>query len=370
MFPQLTRWWGHSRSIVRTIGIVTGMTLSFPVAAPAAAQSHIDPTCRNDPRPSQCVEAERRRMLEQYDVPSIEQRRSAGDQVRRVFYVDGYGDDLLLIEFRRARGGDPGVWVYFPRRQSEDRIEPFHASVPQEVWQDVLARSTVFDRAPVPLPVAPRTAPICLHGRRYMVEATDPLPSGGEMTTVRRAVENQCHPGLAQQYAVDVERATLPFFPPCARLASSRHGGAAAQLAACRILYGDRTAAAEVLNLAEAFQAISGPGDAGRLSRALTDAAVIDWNGERNVGGGSAATFWATHATPSIGVTNLIYRSVDGERADRVRLVGLLMRSVDTPRGRATGSEIARVEQIWTGEGGLFRVESATVGPWEPYPPR
>lgn len=41
-----------------------------------------------------------------------------------------------------------------------------------------------------------------------------------------------------------------------------------------------------------------------------------------------------------------------------------------TSRGRATGRETARVEQIWTGEGGFFRVETATVGPWQPYPPR
>jgi hypothetical protein len=257
--------------------------------------------------------------------------------------------------------------IYFPRRDGEARVDPLRSAVPEAVWQDILFRSEFFDRGLAPPSRVSGGGSICLHGWFYVVEATDPTPASDHSAGVRRASSEGCQPNLAMLYAIEIERAALPLFPPCARLDARLHRTPASRLAACRLLHGDRMAAAEVLNLADAFQAIGGPGDAGRLSRVLTDRSVIDWNGERHDGPNSAA-FWASHAAPTLGVTNLAYRSVNGERADRVRLSGTLVRPVDTPRGRATGMETAQVEQIWTGEGGFFRVERATVGPWQAYP--
>jgi hypothetical protein len=346
-----------------------GLPFSFALVAvilllmlgpsPRTAHAQTLQDCRNDRNNTRCVEMRLRRILEPYDVRPIEAHRATGDQVRRVFYVDSFGRALLLISFVRARGGIPTVWVNYPRRENRPTPAPLTAGVPWVVWQDVLSRSTYFDRGPAPLPSAGEPS-ICLDGWTYLVEATDPAPEG------RRAVENACEFGPAARYAAEVERAALPLFPHCARLASRQYPLPSLQLLGCRLLRGDRIVAAEVMNLTTAFQTISGQGDAGRLAGVLTARTRIDWNGERNEPPASAATFWAMRATPAIGVTNLSIESIEGEAPGRVRLTGTLLRPIN-----GVAMETARVEQLWVREpGGAFRVESATVGPWEPYPPR
>lgn len=353
----------------RPIILATSVALAFLVIAPSAAQPQSDRNCREQLGSERRIEARQRRTFEAYEVRSLKSHCDAGDQVRRVFYVDGYGRDLLLIAFVRAPGHDPTVWVHFPRREREVAADPLRARVPWAVWQDVLFRSALFNRDLVPLPPGPESSTICLHGWIYVVEATDPPRSRGESASMRRAVGDACEPNLMQPYAIEIERMALPLFPHCARLATNHYRNPSTQLAACRILRGDSMAAAEVRNLAEVLRTISGPADAARLAGVLTDNSLIDWNGERNEGQGSAAAFWATHAAPIRGVTSLYFESIEGESANRVRLTGTLTRTTDTGRGGATGMETARVEQIWTGEGGFFRIERANVGPWEPYPP-
>lgn len=344
-----------------------GAIVLFLVAGPAKTQVTDNRNCRDDRGTDRCAGEQQRAVRALYGVRSIEEHRTAGDQVRRIFYVDGYGSDLLLIAFVRAPGSDPIVRVHFPRREGGEAPDSLQAAVPWAVWQDILFRSAHFDRELVPLPPP---GGLCMHSWVYTIEATDPARSREEPATQRRAVEDACAQGLARHYAIEVERATLPLFPHCARLASNQHPSPSTQLAACRILRGDRMAAAEVRNLAQALRTIGGAGDAARLTQVLTDLSVINWNGERNEGHGSAAPFWAAHAAPTRGVTNLYFESIEGESASRVRLTGTLTRTTDTSRGGATGTETARVVQIWTGAGGFFRVESATVGPWEPFPPR
>lgn len=354
----------------RPIILGASVALAFWVIAASAAQPQSDCNCREEFASGRCAEARLRRTVEAYGVRSLEAHSDAGDQVRRVFYVDGYGSNLLLISFARAPGRDPAVWVHFPRRERDGAREPLHANVPWAVWQDVLFRSARFDRDLVPLPPRPEPPAICLHGWSYAVEATDPPRSRGESASLRRAVGDACEPNLVPPYAIEIERMALALFPHCARLAANQHRNPSTQLATCRILRGDRMAAAEVRNLAEVLRTISGPADAARLAGVLTDNSLIDWNGERNQGQGSAAAFWATNAAPIRGVTSLYFESIEGESASRVRLTGILTRTADTAGGRATGMETARVEQIWTSEGGFFRVERAVIGPWESYPPR
>jgi hypothetical protein len=347
--------------------LVAAIFGQFLAAGSAVAQ--VDPNCRDDPSGGPCVEARVRRIREPYGVPSIEEHRAAGDQVRRIFYVGSTGYNRLFIAFVRPRGGDPIVSVHFPRRAGGQAEPPLQTALPWAVWQDVLFRSAYFDRDLAALPSRGGSRSICLDGGTYLVEATDPPLSREEPPTLRRAIGHDCEDGLAKQYAAEVERAALPLFPHCARLDPRQYPSPILQLEACRSLRGDRMAAAEVLNDAEAFRAISGSWDAARLARIFSERSRIDWNGERNEGGGAAA-FWAAHATPAISVTNISYESIEGESADRVRLTGTLSRFVETRRAGVTAIETARVEQIWVRYLGAFRVESATVGPWEPYPPR
>lgn len=136
-------------------------------------------------------------------------------------------------------------------------------------------------------------------------------------------------------------------------------------LAACRMLEGDRMAAAEVLNLSEAFQRVRGPQDAAALAGVFDYRAKIDWNGRGNQGVGSAAAFWAAEVAPSSGSANFDIQSVRGESANRMSLTGTLSRAVASPGGQANAYETAKVEQIWRRDGNNdVKIESATIGPW------
>jgi hypothetical protein len=134
---------------------------------------------------------------------------------------------------------------------------------------------------------------------------------------------------------------------------------------ACRLLKGDRFAAAEVLNEASLFRQVNGPGDARLLKSTFASDAVVDWNGERNKDPLTAEDFWAAKATEG-GHTNLFFESVEGETANRVRLRGFLSRYREGP-GDQSIYEKAQVEQVWsTRFGDDFAIERATVGPFLP----
>ena len=158
------------------------LALSALSAASAGPQS---PHCHDDALIDRCDPEQQREMRELFGVMSIEEHQAAGDQVRRAFHVDGYASEVVAIAFIRARGKEPLVSVHFPRRGSR-RPEPLVASVPEDMWNDVLERSQYFDRRLAPLPDADREAFICLHPWLSTVEATDPPGPGRGQEPARR----------------------------------------------------------------------------------------------------------------------------------------------------------------------------------------
>lgn len=344
--------------------------LAQPAAGAPAAPPRPAPDCRDDNLVDRCAEAEQRRVRALYGVRSIEEHRAAGDQVRRVFYIDGYGRDLVAIAFVRAPGRDPTLSVHYPRREGEARPEPLSAPVPQAAWDDLLFRSALFDRALVPAPRPGNATSICLHSWVYTVEASDPARSRDEPARVRRATEDACENGLAKFFALEVERAALPLFAYCNRLDPTQHRNPASQLAACRMLSADRLAAAEVLNRLGVFQRVAGPDDASLVAGSFESRAAIEWNGERNQGSNSAAVFWARKVGEAHGA-NFHPLSVEGISGSRVRVTGRFHRGVEAGREQGTAGYFARVEMIWVfGPAQQFQVENASVGPWEPEPRR
>ncbi len=289
-------------------------TASAPTPAPA-----VDRDCRDDRMIDRCAEADQRRMGALYGLRPIEEHRDAGDRVRRVFYVDGYGRDVVAIAFVRAAGRDPAVFVHFPRRAGEAAPAPFEAPVTQAVWDDLIFRSALFDRALIPVPTPDNVIPICMHSWLYAVEASDPARSQYERATIRRATHNSCGPSLAQAFAIEAQRAALPLFPACNRLDPEQHRNPASQLAACRLLSGDRVAAAEILNLAGPFRRVSTREEAGLIYGRFAYDATVDWNGARNTGDGSAMAFWIERVLAE-GRPSLFFESVEGISADEVRL--------------------------------------------------
>jgi hypothetical protein len=327
--------------------------------------------CRDDNLLDRCSPEQQRRVRELFGVKTIEAHRDAGDRVRRAFYVDGYGRDVVAIAFVRAKGADPTLFVHFPRERDEKRIEPLRATVPQDVWDAVIDRSRHFDRwlqedPPASVSTDPDTdaeITLCIHSWVYTVEAADPAHFEGAAPTLRRRTEDACDNGLAETYATELQRAALALLPHCVRLERDLHRNEATLLSACRLLRGDRFAAAEVMNRLDHLRRAEGPEDVGLLAGIFAHDARIDWAGEAFDTKGGAAAAWARKLAEG-GRTVLYYDYVEGESANRVRFVGQLSRSVE---GQDRYLQ-ARVEQIWSREGRDFQIERATVGPFRPKP--
>jgi hypothetical protein len=343
------------------IGRTLATLLVAALGSSAAAQGTPNRNCTDDRGADRCSIEQQTRMRSLYGVPSIEEHAAAGEEVLRIFYVDGYGRDLVLVAFLRSPGRDPELRVYYPQPEGGVRPESQRAPVAQSVWREVAWRGMNFDRSFVPRPGA--EPPICLHSWVYTVEAAE-RTRAGQPLRVRRKVEDACESGPAQTFAVDVQRLALGLIPHCAALDPRQHRNEAAMLGACRILSGDRVAAAEVLNRANGFQRIGGREDAHRMAGLFADRAHIEWAGELYSGSGREANeWWAARLQRENGWTNAYFDRVEGESAVRVTLSGSLSR----PLGDS-GLETASLRQIWGRDwNGDWRVERATVGPWQPF---
>jgi hypothetical protein len=350
---------------MRTTAVV--ILAALMMALSSAAQPA--PDCRDDRGTDRCAGEQQKRVRELFGVESVEMHQAAGDQVRRVFYVDGYGRDLIAIAFVREPGSDPMVRVHFPKPETGRPTEPLQAAVPGAVWEEVIQGSSLFDRTLAPL--ADEEPVICLHAWVYTIEAVDPKGDGqyAKPPRPRRKTGDACTDDLVEAYAKDIQRAAIRLFPACAALDPDQHRNDASRLSACRLLKGDRLAAADALNRAGEFRRVDVAAD-GRLLRGIfASKAVVDWNGERNRGDLSAGDFWAAKQTEA-GHANLFFESAEGETAGRVRLRGFLSRYREGPGNEAI-YERAPVEQVWTARyGNEFQVESATVGLFKREPER
>ena len=343
--------------------------------APAAGSSEGDLSCRGDRGVDRCSAEQQRRVRDLFGVRSIEEHRDAGDQVRRVFYVDGYGRDLLLISFVRAPGREPMASVHFPRR--DGRTPPaLEASVPEAVWDDVLRRSASFDRSFTVLPPPPsrpgeeRLLTACLHAWVYTIEANDPARLTGDPASLRRKTQDACGDSPGEAYAQEVGQAALPLFPACAALGSSPFRSPVRQLAECAILAGDRLAAAAVMDRLGRLGRADGIEDAVLISGYFASGARIDWNGTRSGPRDfNLDEFWvARMATDHVAF--FTPERVEGLSGERVRVTGFLERTDQVPAGSEPTYSRAPVEMIWVFPPvRVFQVESVTVGPWRAYRP-
>jgi len=347
--------------------------LALLLAAPAHGQSEVD-DCRDDRGVDRCAAAQQARVRALFGVETIEAHRDAGDQVRRVFYVDGYGHDVVAIAFERRPGHDPEVRVHFRRDESEPAYAPLVAPVPVDVWDLLIERSALFDRALVPLTTpAPAPAPgeeqeisLCMHSWVFTVEAADPAPPYGGGARLRRRTEDACSHGTTGAFAREVYRAALPLFPHCALLDATHYRTPANQLVACRILSGDRPAAARVANQVETLFQAETIADLPSIAPLFDYRTRIDWNGELHAGAGSdgAARFFLSKLLEQER-GSLFIESIEGLSDRRVRLRGGFVRLVRTPAGQFEIGEIAPAELIWEQESGdHFQIRSVTVGPY------
>lgn len=341
------------------------MVVAFLIATGLAAQT-IGQDCRDDAGVDRCAAQDVARTNELYGVKSIEELARTGAQVRRVFYVDGYGRDLVAISFIRDPGKDPAAFIHFPQRAGQ-AASSLAAPVPNSVWSDILRRSDLFDRKlSGPISAEPK---ICMHAWVFRVESFDPPRADLQHSSLRRKTEDACDDGPARAYAVEVEQAALPLFPHCAHLDPRQHRNEASQLAACRLLSGDRMAAAEVMNRAVDLRRKHLGEDQKRFRGFFAHVSSIDWQGEQiTMDSLKAADFWAVRLAAA-GHTNFYFDRVEGLTADRARLLGNLTRTVeqlDAERNVArTTTYVAPVELAWIfGPTQSWEIERAIVKPW------
>lgn len=354
------------------------------LAAPAAPQAErIFPPpgdCRDDRGVDRCAPGQQERVRRLFGVKTIEEHQSAGDQVRRVFYVDGYGRDVVAIEFLRPKGADPLLRVHFPAEEGEARVPPLIAAVDEASWNALLRRSAHFDRAlppqgaeqiaaePKKRKATRRGEPpeeveflMCMHSWVYTAEATDPAEDQFDSAKVRRRTEDACDNGLTEAFAQEVQTLAVSLLPYCALLDPRQHRNDAKRLSACRILRGDRMAAAKVFNAWAPFGDADDPESAALLRSAFAYKAEIVWGGEPR-GEARPEDFWIRKQREAK-ADGFYIEEVFGESPQRVRVTGRLYRAVGEGK-----NEAAPVEQIWVEDGGDYEVESATVGPFAPIP--
>jgi hypothetical protein len=350
---------------VRLVGIV-GALLVAAGAAQAAPRQDL-PACRRDRESGACALEYQRYLLTLYGLESLEAHRDAGNQVRRAFYVDGHGQDVIAISFVRSKGHDPVVRIDRPRRTGDATVEPLQAPIPEEVWEATLARSNLFDRKLVPLPESVSgDIIVCVHGWVYTVEAADPAISRDRPAELRRKTGNSCDDDLLESYAAEIYRAAVPLIEPCRR----KWGSGPSLLAACFMLKGDRLAAAAVANRLERFDSLETnrfralESSDGRTIEGLFDHdAAIDWNGESN-GTVDPAPFLVSKLI-GLEQSAFYFERIEGEGADRVRVTGGLERSRKVA-GRDSLTEIAAIDQQWKRDGDAFYIESMRIGPFVP----
>lgn len=333
--------------------------LALVACAPALAQSRPPRGCTDDNGVDRCAAEQQQRMRELYGARPIEAHLAAGEQVVRVFYVDGYGRDMVAIELIRAPGRDPRLVVRY-RRPEGGTPTAIEAPVAIDIWNDMLVRASQFDRSFAPGPPGNSDEIImCLHGWHYLIEASEP---GARPPRIRRKSESACEDGPGELFAYGLQRTALDLFPHCAMLDAEQHRNPASQLNACGLLSGDRMVAAQILNRLRPLLRAGSPQDEALLRGLFEYEMRIDWNGESNSGPGSAAAFWAGKLAQPSGRANFYVQSVEGLSAGRVRVRGELGRSASDNR-----SETAAVELIWTNpNGGPHQISEARVGPWRP----
>ena len=330
-----------------------------------------DRTCLDDNNRDICAPAMRSALLERLGMATAEADAAAGVESYRVFFVDGYGNDLPAFVFERRAGAGPMSVVY---GADGKRLE---APVSPALWDEVVARAEFADRELVPLPADPDSAPgLCLHGWSSTVEMTNSRVTRWGSEPVRRRTENACNGALTTRFAFFLAEQTLKGQPHCQALDPDRQRGTVTLVATCMGLSGDRVAAGSAfdqirdgqprqgadLNNPYAWQAYLGTNGSPRL----------DWGGQvvvsRQGRDRNVAEFIIARRQehPNLRFYPATYEGID---AKRVLVTGQARYSREAANGEEAGF-VANFTQTWVWDPNLseWMVSDWTVEPFAPAP--
>jgi hypothetical protein len=328
--------------------LASGCATFFPKSA--------DP-CRRNGDPTACFVKRQQQWLALYGLQPAESHLSRGEQMRRVFYVDDYARDVIAVTFLRSPEGHSTLSVNRPLPHIADAEVPasIWATVSDELWDEVVARSRWFDRE-LRRPPPPQQQPggdtitVCSHAWVYAAEATDPEPDWRDPRPIRRRVENSCYGALTPDFAQFAAETARRELPACAAIRD--RGGAADVLSICLRLGGDRMVAAEAYNAFDELRRHLQLDEVEQARALFAPGARIEWNGGPHRAG-SAADIWIGDSERQV-----LFGSAVAESPD-----GALVRGVVRRWGEERVAFQSPVEMIWAkGSDGGFRVERIKVG--------
>lgn len=212
--------------------------------------------CKDDRGLDRCDPQEQAAMLARYGLDNGESLQQQGTQVRRAFFVDGYGRDILAVSFVYERGRDPRVDVRIPVRAGEPATPPATMVISAAQWDSALTKGSYFDRQLTPMEGEDRS--ICLHSWVIRIEAIDPVrlsqdsyPAGRDEPSVRSKTATSCGPSLAVDYAFELADLAYDLLPWCSALRASNNRDKVQAMTVCARFSGDRIAAAGATYLVE-----------------------------------------------------------------------------------------------------------------------
>lgn len=326
----------------------------------APADDALTSDCLDDDHNDRCDPETQRAVRERYNLNSIQDLAAMNVRTRRVFFVDGYGNEMPVVAFERRPGQDPSVIVseLVAHENEQIRVVEMREAIDETVWDDVIRRTQLFHRtlAPPPAPLRASNGDdeeailICLHSWVMTMEASDP----GERQPVRSRTQDACNDGLVEEPSFALARIAYEALPYCRALDLARHRNEVTLLQNCALLQGDRIAAARALNRSMAMDDADDLPE--RVDAYFHASARVDWMGEVAQGAADSAALWQRHD----GDRNFFIYRIVGETADRVRVIGVVYEDYGEDARRA------RAEQTWTRQGGWeFRLLNLKVDPFE-----
>jgi hypothetical protein len=164
-----------------------------------------------------------------FNAPPIENYVSHGAAVRRVYYHDAWGRDLLLVTFVYEPDKPPQLFI---SRRTGSHANPvpssFHMTVPVDLWNSIVSPSDGIGDPPTPTPAPDSEIIVCADGIELILEATDGTAAG---TRQRRT--DSCVPERSFEYGETLARAAISLLSACSALPANPHAFAVKRLWVC-----------------------------------------------------------------------------------------------------------------------------------------
>ncbi|NNC47420.1 MAG: hypothetical protein HKO13_03190 [Sphingomonas sp.] len=149
--------------------------------------------CQDDRGRDRCSAEMQAATLEVFSAQPLSTYNEQRTAVRRVFYVNGYGSDIMALEFFRPEGARPFVKVSAPTT-SDGKQTSIEAPISDEDWAKLVSQSERLEWLITKPPASANPAKadgqddivLCLHSWVYWAEATG---DGERRSTVNDACQ-------------------------------------------------------------------------------------------------------------------------------------------------------------------------------------